>query len=157
MRKRQIKIDQGRVIPLYPRMLITSILVAVLIYLMDQSAKPDLTFMTGLIMGSTLLHGVWSSRKVLVMDQTAGTINQYYWLMGIKVKNRQEQGRGIKVILRRIGTEQKVPGNFPWKVFLLLEDGQEVFVISRDYSEDGLKVAKEIAKKLGLEATNEQA
>lgn len=132
-------------------------LVTLLIYLMDQSAEPDFTFMVGLIMESTLLHGVWSSRKVFVMDQTAGTINQYYWLMGIKVKNRQEQGRGVKVILRRIGTDQKAPGNFPWKVFLLLEDGREIFVISRDYSEDGLKVAKEIAKKLVLEASKEQA
>ena len=155
MKKRQIRIDQGRIIPLYPRFLITGLLVALLIYLMDQSPKPDLIFVVGLITGSALVYGVWGFRKVLAIDQTASRINQYYWLVGFNLQNQQEQGKGTAIILRKIGRAQKAPGKFPWKVFLTLEDGNEVFMISREYREEGEKVARSIANKLGLEVRTE--
>lgn len=155
MNKRQLRIDQGRVIPLFPRLLITSLLIALFIYLMDQSSKPDFAFMLGIIVGSVIIHGLWSSRKVFAIDQTAATLSHYYWLIGIKAQNRQEHGKGKAVILRRIGRDQKSPGNYPWKILLKLESGEEVFVISRDNSEDGWKVATKIAEQLGLEAKKE--
>lgn len=150
MNKRQIRIDQGRVIPLFPRLLTTGLLVALFIYLMDQSSKPDFVFILGIVIGSAIIHGLWSTRKIFVVDQTATTLSHYYWLIGIKAQNRQEHGKGTEIILRRIGQDQKSPGNYPWKVFLKLESGEEVFVISRDNSEDGGKVASEIARKLDL-------
>ncbi len=111
--------------------------------------------MLGVVVGSVIIHGLWSTRKIFVVDQTAATLSHYYWLIGIKTQNRQENGKGSEIILRRIGREKKSAGNYPWKVFLKLESGEEVFVISRDNSEDGEKVASKIAKKLGLEMKKE--
>ena len=155
MEKRQIKIDQGRVVPMLPRLLLTGLVVASVIYLMDQSSNPDFLFTIAIVIGSTIVHGLWSTRKVFVADQGTGTINQYYWLLGFKAQNRIENVKGKEILLRRMGQEQKAPGNYPWKVFLKLENDEEVFVISRDNSEDGMTVASSIGKKLGLRLLKE--
>lgn len=157
MEKRQIKIDQGRVVPMLPRLLITGLTLTSVIYLMDQSENPDFLFTIAIVVGSTIVHALWSTRKVFVADQNTATINHYYWLLGFKAQNHAENGKGTEIILRRIGEEQKAPGNYPWKVFLKLDRGSEVFVISRDNSEDGMHVASEIAKKLGLKVRKEKS
>lgn len=155
MENRQIKIDQGRLVPMLPRLLITGLIVALVIYLMDQAQNPNFIFTVAIVIGSTLVHAIWSTRKVFAYDQNTATFSHYYWLLSFKAQNRVENGKGTAVILKRIGSEQKSPGNYPWKVFLKLEDGNEVFVISRDNSEDGLAVASSIGKKLGLKVRKE--
>ena len=156
MENRQIKIDQGRVVPMLPRLLITGSIVTLIIYLMDQAQNPNFIFTVAIVVGSSLVHALWSTRRVFNYDHNTGTFSHYYWLLGFKAQNRVTHGKGTAVILRRMGHEQKAPGNYPWKVFLTLEEGGEVFVISRENSEDGMTVASSIGKKLGLKVKKEQ-
>ncbi|MDW3194178.1 MAG: hypothetical protein R8G66_17525 [Cytophagales bacterium] len=155
MENKQIKIDQGRVVPMLPRLLITGSIVALIIYLMDQAQNPNFVFTLAIVVGSTFVHAIWSTRRVFAYDHNTATFNHYYWLLSFKAQHRTEHGKGTAIILRRMGHEQKSPGNYPWKVFLKIEDGNEVFVISRDNSEDGMTVAASIGKKLGLKVRKE--
>ena len=151
MEKKQVRIDQGRVIPLFPRLLVSGVIVALLIKLMDQSPTPDLRFIVSIIIGSTFIYALWSTRQVIYVDQNKQLIQHFYWLMGIRIKPQEEPGNGTKILLRRLKNRQKSQGRHPWKIHLKLENGTEVFLISRDNREDGEKVAQSIAKKLGLE------
>ncbi len=150
MEKRQIRIDQGRIIPMFPRLLVTSLSVALLIYLMDQSPKPGSAFFLGLILNSFIIHIVWSTRKIFIADQNEAKFGHYYWVLGFKARQQMEMGKGVNVAIRRKSKDLKTPGQYPWEVYLILENESEVFVISRDYSEDAKKVASNIAKKLGI-------
>lgn len=155
MGNRQIKIDQGRVVPMLPRLLGTGLIITTIIYLMDQAQNPNFTFTIAIVVGSTLVHVLWSTRRIFAFDQHTGTFSHYYWLLGFKAQNRTQHGKGTAVILRKMGRDQKVPGNYPWKVYIKLAEDNEVFVISRENSEDGMTVASSIAKKLGLKVRKE--
>lgn len=155
MEKRQIRIDQGRIIPMFPRLLVTSLSVALLIYLMDQSPKPGSAFFLGLVLSSFIIHIVWSTRKIFVAHQNEARFGHYYWVLGFKARQQMEMGKGVNVAVRRKSKDRKTPGRYPWEVYLILENESEVFVISRDYSKDAEKVAGKIAEKLGVKVKKE--
>lgn len=150
MKKREVSIDQGRIVPLFPRLLLTGLIITLLIYLIDLFEQPGPTFYLGFMLGTFILHALWSARKILLVKFDMGTIHHFFWLLGLKIREQNTESTGIELFVRKKQKDRKSPGRYPYEVILKLENGQEIFVISRDYPEDALHVAEKIAKKLGI-------
>lgn len=147
-----IRINQGRIISLWLRIIIVIFLLTgmmIVNLMMDETYAVFLS-----ICFATPVLPIWNAFRLLEVDARSRAYYKGYWLAGIKWGDWHSYEAIQEVRVLGPGEGQSAKTNKRFKAFLILKNGEQIYLIghnSRDKLEDHLK---KIHEKLNLDKSN---